>query len=62
MGRYNVADRAIGAFQVTQNSAVRGASSHDGRAPLFSFNANLVVPTAVENRPRSIALLGCVKN
>lgn len=27
-----------------------------------SFGANNVVPTSVENRPRSVALLGCVKN
>jgi hypothetical protein len=53
-----------GAFSVTQNlsfyNALGGAySANSGNAAVF--NANNVVPTAPENRPRNIALFALIK-
>ena len=61
MGRYGVADRATGPFTIASYSGVKGASSHSGTSPVFTFNASRVVPTASENRPRSVSLLACRK-
>ena len=52
---------ATGVFTVKEGEA-RGSSDHHGYAPIFGFDASRVVPTAVENRPRSVSMLACVKN
>ena len=62
MGRFGVADIATGPFSVAINDEIRGASSHSGRAPMFTFDASRVVPTADENRPRSVSMLACRRN
>ena len=52
---------ATGVFTV-QTGTARGSSDHSGKAPKFGFDASRVVPTADENRPRSVSMLACRKN
>lgn len=62
MGRSETGiDYATGVFTV-QTGTSRGASDHSGKAPKFGFDASRVVPTADENRPRSVSMLACRKN
>ena len=51
---------ATGAFTVIGNQG-GGADGAQSSAGLYTFDASNVVPTANENRPRSIALLYCIK-
>lgn len=51
---------ATGVFTV-QTGTAKGTSDHSGNAPKFGFDASRVVPTADENRPRSVSVLACVK-
>ncbi len=60
MGRYGVSTYTSGPFTVT-NGTAHGASEHSGTNPVFWFDASRVVPTADENRPRSVSMLACVK-
>lgn len=62
MGRYGDADLVNGAFEIAPRDGVNGASDHDGCAPKFTFDASRVVPTADENRPRSVSMLACRKD
>ena len=62
MDRYFGNPSTQGAFFV---DSTLGYTSPDGdirNAAHLYFDASRVVPTAAENRPKSIALLGCVKN
>ena len=51
-----------GAFYQDTTTGNHGWGSADYDNAKVVYNVSRVVPTAVENRPRSIALLGCVKN
>ncbi len=51
-------DKITGAFKMIGNGHAAGNS---GGGTLVEFNANLVVPTADENRPKSIVLKLCIK-
>ncbi|MFC1199769.1 hypothetical protein ACFGZS_05880 [Pasteurella multocida] len=51
-------DKITGAFKMIGNGHAAGNS---GGGTLVEFNANLVVPTADENRPKSIILKLCIK-
>lgn len=50
---------ATGVFTVLGNGGTEGIGSANSKS--IQFNASTVVPTAAENRPRSIALLACIK-
>ena len=52
--------QGTGVFKVIKRS-VKVSNSGD-EDNVYEFNASLVVPTADENRPKSIALLGCKKD
>ncbi|HHT7698583.1 TPA: hypothetical protein ACT2D0_001174 [Pasteurella multocida] len=51
-------DKITGAFKMVGNGHAAGNS---GGGTLVEFNASLVVPTADENRPKSIILKLCIK-
>lgn len=51
-------DKITGAFKMIGNGHAAGNS---GGGTLVEFNASLVVPTADENRPKSIVLKLCIK-
>ena len=52
---------ATGAFQVNSRT-VRVANGNGEPDYSYTFNAENVVPTDIENRPKSVALLGCQKD
>ncbi len=52
--------KATGAFSVSGLGPVPIANSGE-KDYVYSFNAQNIVPTAIENIPKSIALLGCRK-
>ena len=58
---YSDAYVATGAFS-PYKATVKVANDGAYEDYSYDFSAQKVVPTAIENRPRSIALLGCVKN
>ncbi|EGP02563.1 hypothetical protein GEW_13421, partial [Pasteurella multocida subsp. gallicida str. Anand1_poultry] len=51
-------NKITGAFKMVGNGHAAGNS---GGGTLVEFNASLVVPTADENRPKSIILKLCIK-
>ncbi len=63
-GEYAGVDGAFSATRTT--SGAFPAADHDDYyydlIHKLTFNASLVVPTSIENRPKSITLLGCKKN
>ena len=62
-GGYHANPTAGGAFiQTTTVNGVGSADKSGANHFQTDFDANAVVPTASENRPKSIALLGCRKN
>ena len=61
LGRMSKSDYATGVFTVEEGTA-SGTSDHAGKALKFGFDASRVVPTADENRPRSVSMLACRKN
>ena len=52
---------ASGVFTV-QGGFSGGADGGQNTVSRYTFDASTVVPTAAENRPRSIALLACIKH
>ena len=52
---------ATGVFQVNSRT-VRVANGNGEPDYSYTFNAENVVPTDTENRPKSVALLGCQKD
>ena len=52
---------ATGAFQVNSRT-VKVANDGADTDYSYTFNAENVVPTDIENRPKSVALLGCQKD
>ena len=61
---YPTATSASGVFRGETTWSKWGFGGGGGRASNYNLTMNLArsVPTAVENRPKSVALLGCVKN
>jgi len=51
-----------GAFYLGKENNLWGNPAADSDNSKIYFDSSRIVPTAVENRPRAIALLGCVKN
>ena len=58
------ATSSTGVFRATTTWSKWGFGGGGGRASNYNLTMNLArsVPTAVENRPKTVALLGCVKN